>query len=99
MSDPRVYVCGERGCGRRGDRRALLAELDGRAEVVPVGCQSVCEGPVAGVVVTGRLQWFERVATPKSRAALVEVLQGRRGKPRKPLAKRRVGKRAGKLRL
>lgn len=98
MSKPHLYLCSERGCGKKADRRALLAEVDGAAEVVRVGCQSVCDGPVAGVVVEGRLQWFERVASPKSRRALVEVVCNADEAPRKALAKRRVPKRAGKLR-
>ncbi len=98
MPDPRVYVCEKRGCGKKADRRALLAELDGVAEVVPVRCQSVCDGPVAGLVVAGRLQWFERVRKRKARAGVVALLEGRRVSLPGALAKRRVPKRAGKLR-
>ena len=95
---PRVYVCGERGCGRRADRRALEDALAHVADVVTVPCQSVCRGPVAGAVVAGRLQWFARLRTPKARAALVRVTDRAPARLPGSLAKRLVAKRAGKLR-
>lgn len=98
MSVPRVFVCAERGCGKRSEHRALAAALEGAVEVVDVPCQSVCEGPVAGVVVDGRLQWFREVRTGKARAALRRVADGGSGPLPGPLAKRRRPKRAGKLR-
>lgn len=91
-----MYVCGKSGCGTGGERRAVRDALAGAAEVVEVGCQSVCDGPVAGTVVAGRLEWFRRVATRKRRNALV-ALAGGIDRPGKPLAKRRVAKRSGKL--
>lgn len=94
----RVYVCGKRGCGKRSAHRALAADLEGEAEVVEVSCQSVCDGPVAGVVIAGKLQWFEDVRTSKGRAGLVRLARGGSGPLPKPLAKRRRPKRAGKLR-
>jgi hypothetical protein len=93
-----VYVCTERGCGKRKDHRALLAELGGVAEVVGVACQSVCDGPVAGVVVAGRLQWFEEVRTRKARAGVVRLARDGSAPVPGALAKRRRSKRAGKLR-
>ena len=96
VAKARVYVCGKRGCAKRSDRRALVKSLAGEAKVVSVGCQSVCDGPVAGTVVAGRLEWFERLTKAKRRAALVALV--RSGDLPKALAKRRVPKRAGKLR-
>ena len=98
VSVPRVYVCTEKGCGKRSDHRELSAELVGAAEVVGVSCQSVCDGPVAGVVVEGRLQWFEKVRTRKSRAGVRRMAEDGRGALPGALAKRRRSKRAGKLR-
>ncbi|MDQ3385231.1 MAG: hypothetical protein M3503_04345 [Actinomycetota bacterium] len=98
VSVPRVYVCTERGCGKRSEHRELAAELDGAAEVVGVTCQSVCDGPVVGVVVRGRLQWFGEVRTRKSRAGVRGVAEDERGPLPGALAKRRRSKRAGKLR-
>jgi hypothetical protein len=47
------------------------------------------------MTLKGRIEWFERLDTKKSREALVElVTQGKLGKP---LKKRRVKKRAGHL--
>jgi hypothetical protein len=95
---PRVYVCGERGCGTRSERRLLVAALEREAQVVRVSCQSVCDGPVAGTVVAGELQWFERVAKPKARAGLAQLVRSADGELPKALAKRRKRKRSGKLR-
>ena len=97
MPAAKVYVCTERGCGKRSEHRDLAAALDGVVEVAPVACQSVCDGPVAGVVVGGRLQWFEEVSSTKSRQGLVRLAQEGGPLP-KALAKRRRPKRAGKLR-
>ena len=66
--------------------------------MVAVPCQSVCEGPVAGAVVAGRLQWFGRMGTTKAQRALVRVTAAARAELPGPLVKRRVAKRAGKLR-
>lgn len=95
---PRVYLCGERGCGSRSERRELEAALAGAAEVVTVSCQSVCKGPVAGTIVGGRLQWFARLRTGKARTALARLTSRPRTELPGSLAKRRVAKRAGKLR-
>lgn len=98
MTGPRVYVCTERGCGKRSAHRALAAELEGVVEVVGVACQSVCDGPVAGVVVAGRLEWFEEVRSPKARAGVVRLARDGSSTVPGALAKRRRPKRAGKLR-
>jgi len=95
---PRVFVCTERGCGKRSAHRELAAELDGAAQVVGVRCQSVCDGPVAGVVVAGRLQWFEEVRSRKARAGVRRLAEDGASPVPGALAKRRRPKRAGKLR-
>ena len=94
----RVFICTERGCGKRSAHRDLAAELEGVVQVVGVPCQSVCDGPVAGVVVEGRLQWFEEVRTRKARAAIRRLAQDGSSPLPGTLAKRRRPKRAGKLR-
>ena len=98
VTRPRVYVCTERGCGKRKAHRALAAELGGAVEVVGVACQSVCDGPVAGVVVAGRLEWFEEVTTRKARAGVVRLAEDGSARVPGALRKRRRPKRAGKLR-
>lgn len=91
----RVYVCTGKHCRRRNEK--LLAELEAAewAEVEPVKCQSICEGPVAGVQVQGALEWFERVRGPKRRAALRTLHDT--GELEGTLEKRRVGKQRNRL--
>lgn len=91
-------MCTKGSCSDDDRRRALVDALAETAKVVSVGCQSVCEGPVVGVEVDGRLEWFERVRKGKARDAVVRLV-GDRGHPELPkaLTKRRVPKRAGKL--
>ncbi|MGF1466939.1 MAG: (2Fe-2S) ferredoxin domain-containing protein [Sandaracinaceae bacterium] len=93
-----VYVCGGSSCRKAlrkdGKLLALLERED--VSVESVRCQKVCESPVVGVAIDGNLEWFERVRSDKALHALSELL--RRDVLSKPLAKRRVAKRAGKLR-
>ena len=100
MGRPVVYLCKGSDC-RGGPRKALVAELRPVADVRDVRCQSICKGPVAGIEVADRLEWFARVRSGKARRAVaaLAVSGGRvaladlRGR----LAKRRVPKRAGRL--
>jgi hypothetical protein len=64
--------------------------------VVPVGCQKICHGPVAGARVGGRIEWFERVGKAKPMVALARVTSEGRTKLPKSLEKRRVSKRSGR---
>ena len=90
-----VYLC--RGSDCRGrDRRKLRDALPGGVAVVDVRCQSICDGPVAGFEVDGRLEWFERLDGRRVREAFAELVDG--GRVRGRLAKRRVPKRSGRLR-
>lgn len=93
-----MYVCAGGDCAKpKALRKALVAELDEVAEIVDVRCQSICVGPVAGLDVDGRLEWFERLRKPKTRRSLAR-LAARRGGGGLPerLAKRRVAKRSGR---
>lgn len=90
-----VYLCRGPDC-RGGARRRLREALPNGVPVADVRCQSICDGPVAGFVVDGRLEWFERLSGRRSREAFVELVA--RGRLRPRLAKRRVPKRSGKLR-
>lgn len=65
-------------------------------EVIRVGCQKVCRGPVIGISVGGEWQWFERMSSKKALRALADLVE--RDALAKPLAKRRDAKRAGKRR-
>jgi len=65
-------------------------------DIERVGCQKVCRGPVVGVAIDGRWQWFERMDSPKALRALEQLVDD--DTLGKPLRKRRSKKRAGKLR-
>jgi hypothetical protein len=90
-----MLLCSGSSCKKRPKKhKALLKSLRDVATIEDVGCQDICHGPVAGMTLKGRIEWFERLDTKKSREALVEfVTQGKLGKP---LKKRRVKKRAGR---
>lgn len=69
MGKPTVFVCGE--C--RG-RRALVEVLQqAGVKVEKVGCQKLCDGPVAGASVKGRLEWFGELHKHKHHRALAEL--------------------------
>jgi hypothetical protein len=97
----RVYVCSGGDCRKTGAaHRALgeaLAQVEDPARVRAVSCQKICSGPVAGVEVDGRIEWFERIRGPKSRRALLRLVRTGGPVPGR-LRKRRVRKRAGRLR-
>jgi DNA helicase TIP49 (TBP-interacting protein) len=65
------------------------------ARVDEVRCQKICEGPVAGVEIDGRMEWFERVSTPKAMVGLRRVVNGKT-KLTRSLQKRRVKKHSGR---
>jgi len=91
---PTVFLCGE--CeGQRRLGRALEGETGAR--IVKVGCQKVCHGPVAGVAVSRRMEWFGRLDGQKAVAALVKLVNGDGGgKLPSSLARRRLSKRSGR---
>lgn len=89
-----IYVC--RKCKHsKGLRAALERRTD--ATVKLVGCQDVCQEPVAGTRVDGCLQWFGGLDRAKRQRALVDLLNSRTD-VRLPevLVKARSRKRAGK---
>lgn len=95
----RVLVCVGSDCRKADGHRALRAGLDGAdgADVGTVGCQKICKGPVAGLEVEGRLEWFKRLRGAKSQRALLRLV-GRGGPVPRRLGQRRVAKRSGRLR-
>ena len=97
MPRPTVLVCRGKNCvHRKGVRERLEEEIGKVAEVERVSCQNICSGPVVGVEIEGRLEWFRRIRGKKSRRALVKLLAEE--KLSKRLRKRRAKKRSGKLR-
>ncbi len=92
-----MSVC--RKCKEHECLARILSDRDGVA-VEFVRCQKICHGPVAGLEVDGRMEWFEKVDGVKSIAALVRMTRRQSdGRIPKPLRRRRVKKRAGKVRL
>jgi hypothetical protein len=96
VGDVTVAVC--RKCTQHACLERVLSDRDGVA-VELVKCQKICHGPVAGVMVDGRMEWFEKVDRVKPIAALVHMSTRRSvDKIPKALRSRRVRRRAGKLR-
>lgn len=90
-----IYVC--RKCKHsKGLQKALARGTD--ATVKLIGCQDVCQQPVAGTRAEGCLQWFGGLDKPKRQRALLELVNGETdGEVPGPLAKARTRKqKAGK---
>jgi hypothetical protein len=89
-----IYVC--RKCKHsKGLQKALEKGTD--ATIRLVGCQDVCEQPVAGTRVEGCLQWFGGLDRPKRQQALIDLVNHHGDGPVPVvLAKTRSRKRAGK---
>jgi hypothetical protein len=96
VGDVTVAVC--RKCKHHECLTRVLSDRKG-VSVELVRCQKICHGPVAGLVVDGRMEWFEGVHRVKAIAALIRMTT-RRSDARipKPLRKLRVRKRSGRLR-
>lgn len=96
MNDVTVSVC--RKCEQHECLARILKNRTG-VEVELVRCQKICHGPVAGLDVDGRMEWFENVGGIKPIAALLRMTK-RQPLDRipKPLRRLRVRGRAGKLR-
>ena len=71
----RVLVC--RSCKGSGKLKKFLSKR-GAASVEGIGCQKVCKGPVAGLVVNGRMEWFARLDERKRWKALARLLRADR---------------------
>jgi hypothetical protein len=94
---PVVFVCCGSNCrGRKKARKELVAALELVARVEHVDCQKICKGPVAGVEVAGKLEWFSDLRKDKARRKLVTLIE--EGKLARSLQKRWVKKRSGKKR-
>lgn len=88
-----VLVC--RKC-KGSDKVVDFLSSQTRASIRTVRCQKVCEGPVAGVSIRGRMEWFGRMKGNKAltaMAALANVSSPK--KVPKPLRKRVCPERSG----
>jgi hypothetical protein len=89
-----IYVC--RKCKHS---KALQCALERKtnATIKLVGCQDVCEQPLAGTRIDGSLQWFGGLDRPKRQQAVIDLVNdGGRGPIPEVLVKARSKKRAGK---
>ena len=90
------FLCNGSECRKkRKSRRSLKALLGKEGQVCEVSCQKICKGPVVGVEINGRLEWFSKM-TGQDQDALVQLL--RHGDMKKRLHARMDKKRRGKLR-
>jgi hypothetical protein len=91
------WVCTGKDCSRSKGHADLVREATDRAKVDFVRCQKICSGPVIGTEVDGRIEWFEEVRGRKSRRDVLRLTLGEGGLSDR-LRRRRVAKRAGRLR-
>jgi hypothetical protein len=88
----RVWMC--RKCRHADCLEAFLVGSD--VKVKKLGCQKICKGPVAGLKVRGRMEWFARIDRAKPMVALLRAADPRRaGKIRPALESHRVTRRSG----
>jgi len=91
-----VYLCEGKDCSRAKGQAELAAAVVAEPSLVgrPVRCQKVCKGPVAGLEVNGRVEWFGRLRKGQARRALVALARDGGPIPDR-LADRRSRKRSG----
>ncbi|HEX4529942.1 MAG TPA: hypothetical protein VIA11_11000 [Acidimicrobiia bacterium] len=85
-------------CRKCKHHECLTDILETRTDVSVrlVKCQKICHGPVVGLPVAGRMEWFERVNGVKQIAALLLLTtKGNHDAVPKALKKRRVKGYAG----
>ena len=92
MRGKKVFVC--KKCKNADCALRVLKKSD--AKLVPVGCQKICAGPVVGVKVDGRMEWFRRVDTPKALAGMRMLAERRTNRLVPALERRRLVKRSGR---
>ena len=91
-----MYVCTGSDCRKRSkELRAITKDL-GDVEICAVKCQKICKGPVVGVEVQGRLEWFSKLKDVKLQEQFRRLVQT--GELKKRLRSKMSRKRSGKLR-
>ena len=92
----KFFLCQGKACRKRKKKsKALREDLSAIGAIETVECQNICKGPVVVFPIKGRLAWFKRVDSKKSRAALAKL--AKRGKMAKVLRNRLVSKRGERL--
>jgi hypothetical protein len=94
---PLCYLCVGKDCRRDVGYSELGTALGSIGKVKRVKCQDLCEGPVAGVEVDGRMEWFEGVRKARHREAVVALATGRSTEVPAELRGAWVRKRSGKV--
>ncbi len=94
---PKCYVCTDKDCRREDGYAELRASLRTLGKVREVDCQDLCEGPVAGVEVHGKVEWFEKLRKERFRDAVVALATGELDGVPRVLRSRWAHKRSGKV--
>src|SRR5688500_8003030 len=98
MADsPVAYLCTSKDCRKAKCHAELAASLRAAGKVEDVGCQDICKGPVAGVEVGGRIEWFKRIRRHRHQEALVDLAADGALEVPDVLRDRWVPKRGGKV--
>ena len=96
-ASPIAYLCTSKDCRKAKCHAELANALRAAGRVEDVGCQDICKGPVAGVEVGGRIEWFKRVRKHRHQDALVAVAADGSTEVPLVLRDRWVPKRGGKV--
>jgi hypothetical protein len=76
--EPMVAVCVGKDCAAAKGFVKLVEVAAQLPKPRQVPCQECCDGPVAGLLVNGKMRWFERIRRKELRAALVASVDERR---------------------
>lgn len=97
FTPPTFYVCHGSDCRKKKKEwKALNESLGEQGTVCPVRCQKICKGPVVGVEVSGRLEWFSKLKKKTLHSQFIALTQ--RGAVTTRLKTHLCKKRRGKLR-
>lgn len=97
-----VYVCTGKDCRKKMKKlRCLESTIEAHGDVLHVGCQKICKGPVVGLELDGRIEWFGKLGEKSAQQHLVLLLtEGKLvGKLKARIAKKRRGKFRGEMPL
>ena len=95
-SKPVVYFCTGSDCRKRKSGLALREALANKVEVCDVRCQKICKGPVVGLELDGRMEWFSKLKSKSMRKRFVSLITDSELHP--SLLSRRSRKRSGRFR-
>jgi hypothetical protein len=93
-----TFLCVGKDCRKDDGHRELRAAILPLGKVKRVKCQDLCGGPVAGIEIDGRVEWFEKVRKPRERNAVVALATGAIDRIPGDLRSNWARKRGGKVR-